>query len=304
MADFVLRVQPQQSPEKPELNDQYNQALGHLGYADLAQHTSSDRTAADSRIGLALLEETADAGFAPAQFVLAQLCDGRRRDVPRNDEMQFRWAEASAAQNMPEAQLLLSNLYVRGRGCSPNRIRSLQWLRTAADAKYLPALVRVGLYYLEDGAYPEAEQFFRQALELRGDDGLRDADALYYLGHMVCEGAGRGGKRARKAPLSAGFHSFRLIFGRAIISRNGVDAWFGNTHVEATSNHPFPAQARAASPRTRPRAACSSARPRSGATTRPPRTSSPPRRRGRAASSAARRARPRRRRTGSARRST
>ena len=28
-----------------------------------------------------------------------------------------------------------------------------------------------------------------------------------------------------KAPLSAGFHSFRLIFGRAIISRNGLDAW-------------------------------------------------------------------------------
>ena len=28
-----------------------------------------------------------------------------------------------------------------------------------------------------------------------------------------------------KAPLSAGFHSFRLIFGRAIISRNGLEAW-------------------------------------------------------------------------------
>ena len=28
-----------------------------------------------------------------------------------------------------------------------------------------------------------------------------------------------------KAPLSASFHSFRLIFGRAIISRNGLDAW-------------------------------------------------------------------------------
>jgi hypothetical protein len=28
-----------------------------------------------------------------------------------------------------------------------------------------------------------------------------------------------------KAPLSAGFHSFRLIFGRAIISRNDLDAW-------------------------------------------------------------------------------
>ena len=28
-----------------------------------------------------------------------------------------------------------------------------------------------------------------------------------------------------KAPLSAAFHSFRLIFGRAIISRNGLEAW-------------------------------------------------------------------------------
>ena len=36
-------------------------------------------------------------------------------------------------------------------------------------------------------------------------------------------------KRAKfstsKAPLSAAFHSFRLIFGRAIISRNGLEAW-------------------------------------------------------------------------------
>ena len=28
-----------------------------------------------------------------------------------------------------------------------------------------------------------------------------------------------------KAPISAVFHSFRLIFGRAIVSRNGLDAW-------------------------------------------------------------------------------
>ena len=36
-------------------------------------------------------------------------------------------------------------------------------------------------------------------------------------------------KRAKfptsKAPFSAVFHSFRLIFGRAIISRNGLEAW-------------------------------------------------------------------------------
>ena len=65
-------------------------------------------------------------------------------------------------------------------------------------------------------------------------------------------------KRAKfptsKAHISAAFHSFRLIFGRAIISRSGLDAWIlsrnglaRNTHVEAKLNHPFAAQvARAA----------------------------------------------------------
>jgi hypothetical protein len=39
----------------------------------------------------------------------------------------------------------------------------------------------------------------------------------------------RAAKRAKfptsKAPFSAVFHSFRLIFGRAIISRSGLEAW-------------------------------------------------------------------------------
>ena len=50
-----------------------------------------------------------------------------------------------------------------------------------------------------------------------------------------------------KAPSSAVFHSFRLFFGRAIVSRS---AWMfyrnaraRNTHVEATLHHPFAAQA-------------------------------------------------------------
>jgi len=41
-------------------------------------------------------------------------------------------------------------------------------------------------------------------------------------------GAGRDESATRptsKAPISAVFHSFRLIFGRAIISRNDIDAW-------------------------------------------------------------------------------
>ena len=58
-------------------------------------------------------------------------------------------------------------------------------------------------------------------------------------------GAGKGATFP-KARLSAASHSFRLIFGRAIISRRDLDAWMllleRNTHIEATSNRPFPAQ--------------------------------------------------------------
>ena len=35
----------------------------------------------------------------------------------------------------------------------------------------------------------------------------------------------RAGKGCEIPNFSAGFHSFRLIFGRAIISWNGLDAW-------------------------------------------------------------------------------
>ena len=62
-----------------------------------------------------------------------------------------------------------------------------------------------------------------------------------------------GRKRVRnsptlEAPISVDFRSFRLIFGRAIISRSVLEAWMlfrngraRNTHVESTLNHSFPA---------------------------------------------------------------
>ena len=57
-------------------------------------------------------------------------------------------------------------------------------------------------------------------------------DLAYFAGarydFVEKRGAGRQ-KRATfptsKAPRSAVFHSFRLTFGRAVISRNGLEAW-------------------------------------------------------------------------------
>jgi len=111
----------------------------------------------------------------------------------------------------------------------------------------------------------------RLGLERRGDVGAVpvegrvdvEAQALDALGPRLPGGPGRekGAKfPTSKAPLSAVFRSFRLIFGRAIISRNGLEAWMlfperaraEENHVEATWNHPVPALTTARARRTSP----------------------------------------------------
>ena len=42
---------------------------------------------------------------------------------------------------------------------------------------------------------------------------------------LALHGAGQGNSRLQTAPLSVVFRSFRLIFGRAIISRSALEAW-------------------------------------------------------------------------------
>ena len=55
-----------------------------------------------------------------------------------------------------------------------------------------------------------------------GDDGFEEI----YVPFSSFAGQQKRAKfPTSKAPISADFHSFRLIFGRAIISRSGLDAW-------------------------------------------------------------------------------
>jgi len=96
------------------------------------------------------------------------------------------------------------------------------------------------------------------ALQRRGDDEARRATGPRPRARAPAR-AGKGCEipNFSKAPISAGFHSFRLIFGRAIIPLSALEACMlfleraraRNTHVESTLNHPFPAQAPARAPR-------------------------------------------------------
>ena len=71
----------------------------------------------------------------------------------------------------------------------------------------------------------------------------KDEPGLSTLGEAPDQGAGllvgfRAAKESEipKAPISAVLHSFRRIFGRAIISRNGLEAWmpFYGTRARGT----------------------------------------------------------------------
>ena len=72
-----------------------------------------------------------------------------------------------------------------------------------------------------------AEGLAADAGQVSGDLCVVAAAVLYSL-HVVrlsaLAGAGKESEM-RKAPISVVLHSFRLIFGRAIISRSALEAW-------------------------------------------------------------------------------
>ena len=70
-----------------------------------------------------------------------------------------------------------------------------------------------------------------RADESEADRLAREEHIIATFAHQKASHAHAPGQQKRakfptsKAPISAIFHSFRLIFGRAIISRNGLEAW-------------------------------------------------------------------------------
>ena len=124
----------------------------------------------------------------------------RRRDVTGS---YLRWVAASRAEDLFPAGSLAHGL-------------GLAYLALGDDVSCLEAsgaLVLQGLGYLGRADV--------------NDTLLASAAALHFNGDVKpWTGQEKGATfPTSKAPLSADFHSFRLIFGRAIISRNGLEAW-------------------------------------------------------------------------------
>ena len=153
------------------------------------------------------------------------------------------------ARERPEAktrslQALMEHRYDRKERRNARVEETLERLRrelpAAADARSGPGVLD---FHRDDGdedGYECWESDLSQALVVVRTQGCVGAVACKYATRDGSACAAGQHKRAKfpttKAPISAIFHSFRLIFGRAIISRNGLEAWmvFSGTRARGT----------------------------------------------------------------------
>lgn len=99
----------------------------------------------DSQRAVALLHETANRGFARAQFLLGQ-CYGRGLSVRQSHEKAAMLFKKSAEQNYVRAQFSFGFCREDGKGIAQNMEEAVEYYRKAAEQQYLPgqtALARV-----------------------------------------------------------------------------------------------------------------------------------------------------------------
>lgn len=136
------------------------------------------------------LVRAAEAGHARAQFTLAgayyqkpPVANVALPNVPQDFVKAHEWAQLAAAQNLPQAHLLLAFIYKAGDGVGINYALARQHCNAAVKANYSAAITQQGVWYLEGLVYPHhpphAEELFTQAAH------MGDMEGQYRLGHML-----------------------------------------------------------------------------------------------------------------------
>ncbi len=80
----------------------------------------------------AAFSQLADAGYAPAQAKLGDMC-GKGWGVPKDDAEAVRWYRLAADQGDSDAQNELGSMYYWGRAVSQDDAEAVRWYRLAAE---------------------------------------------------------------------------------------------------------------------------------------------------------------------------
>lgn len=150
------------------------------------------------------LRAKAEAGDAPAQFLLGQIYENGN-GVPQNDESAAAWYRKAADQNNAAAQNRLGIMYRLGQGVKQDKAEAVRWYHKSAKLGNPQAMFNLGVsYYNGDGvpsdpdlAYawfllaqeagnPLAKDAVRRSTEETGRLGT--PDALQHIGAMYEQG--------------------------------------------------------------------------------------------------------------------
>jgi localization factor PodJL len=128
------------------------------------------------------LQEVANQGYAPAQFMLSGIYSGEGSYVDPNPQEARKWAQRAADGGVARAMFNLGTMYYNGTGGPRNQITAAMWFRRAAERGVSDSQYNLGLLYAQGDAMPlnpaEAYKWFTIAAEAGDKDAAREAAAI------------------------------------------------------------------------------------------------------------------------------
>lgn len=128
------------------------------------------------------LQEVANQGYAPAQFMLSGIYSGEGAYTEPNPQEARKWAQRAADGGVARAMFNLGTMYYNGTGGPRNQITAAMWFRRAAERGVSDSQYNLGLLYAQGDAMPlnpaEAYKWFTIAADAGDKDAAREAAAI------------------------------------------------------------------------------------------------------------------------------
>lgn len=115
--------------------------------------------------------ESAERGYAPAQFKLALMYDSGQ-GVPQDYAEAVKWLRKAAEQDFVDAQYNLGSMYDSGQGLPQDYAEAVNWFRKAAERGHASAQKNLGSKYGKGQGVPQnhAETYVWSSIAAKSGD--------------------------------------------------------------------------------------------------------------------------------------
>lgn len=138
---------------------------------------------ADFELCLSLLIESANEGYADAQYQLANLLI-KGEEVEQDYHNAIKYLEKAVSQNHPQAMYDLAFLYQNGYGCSTDYKKAFELYKKSAELGFVDSIHQVAAYYWEGLGVVKDEtkaiEWFKKACDKNYIPSLITLGNIYY----------------------------------------------------------------------------------------------------------------------------